>query len=374
METPARFESPQAVMQHALELAARGYGTVEPNPPVGAVLVDDDLRTLGVGWHQRYGGPHAEVHALHAAGEQARGATLFVTLEPCCHFGKTPPCAAAVIAAGVKRVVIGAVDPAPHVNGGGIIALQQAGLIVETGLLQDSAEALIAPFVQLTLRQQPWVHAKWAMTLDGKIAAHTGHSQWISGPASRAVVHQLRGRMDAIVTGIGTVLADDPLLTARPPGPRVATRVILDPHGRLPLTSQLVQTARVVPVLWVVSAEVAADVQARAPSAGIELWVATTTPEGRCDLSAVLAECGRRRWTHVLFECGGTLLGSLHDARRIDEVHAFIAPKLIGGQASPTPIGGKGLSAIPEQASLIDTHVEFLDGDIYVHGRVTPSR
>ncbi len=370
METLARFETPQAVMQYALQLAARGLGAVEPNPPVGAVLVDDELRTLGVGWHQRYGGPHAEVYAMNAAGEQARGATLFVTLEPCCHYGKTPPCADAVIAAGVKRVVIGAVDPAPHVNGGGISALKQAGVIVETGLLQSAAEALIAPFVQLTLHQQPWVHAKWAMTLDGKIAAHTGHSQWISGPASRAVVHQLRGRMDAIVSGIGTVLADDPLLTARPPGPRVATRVVLDPHGRLPLTSQLVRTAREVPVLWIVAAAASAELQERAASAGIELWVAPTDAAGRCDLAAVLAEFGRRRWTHVLFECGGTLLGSLHDTNRIDEVHAFIAPKLVGGQASPTPIGGQGLPAIPERASLIDPHVELLDGDVYLHGRV----
>ena len=241
----------EAMMRRALELAERGQGSVEPNPAVGAVIVNDSGQILGEGWHQVFGGPHAEVYTLAAAGHAARGATLFVTLEPCCHFGKTPPCSKALIAAGIRQVIVAMRDPAPHVDGGGIQELRDAGIDVEVGLLEREAMRLVAPFVQLTLNRRPWFHAKWAMTLDGKIASRTGQSQWITNEASRAVVHRLRGRMDAILVGIGTAIADDPLLTARPAGSRVATRIVIDSRLRIPPDSQLVRTVSQSPVLLI---------------------------------------------------------------------------------------------------------------------------
>lgn len=355
-------------MRHALSLGALGIGHVEPNPPVGAVIVDEELRELGSGYHQHYGGPHAEVYALAAAGESARGGTLFCTLEPCCHFGKTPPCSRAVIAAGIKRVVIAMADPAPHVDGGGIAELKAAGISVEVGLLEPEARQMTAPFVQLMTRQRPWVHAKWAMTLDGKIASRTGHSQWISNSQSRAVVHQLRGRMDAIVVGIGTALADDPQLTARPAGVRVATRVVIDSQARLPLSSQLVQTAADIPVICVTSTAASAERMECLRAAGVEVLQCAPDETGRPLVGEWLTELGQRKMTHVLVEGGGTLIGSLFDAQAIDEVHAFIAPKLLGGAQATTAIQGLGLESVPE-AGLRVLETQVLDGDIYVHGR-----
>lgn len=363
------FATETEVMRHALVLAARGVGHVEPNPPVGAVIVDEALQLLGEGWHQRFGGPHAEVFALQAAGERARGQTLFVTLEPCCHFGKTPPCSRAVIAAGIRRVVISEPDPARHVNGGGIAELRAAGIIVEIGLLEDHARRLTAPFVKLMTRGRPWVHAKWAMTLDGKIATHRGHSQWISGPESREVAHELRGRMDAIVVGIGTVLADDPQLTARPPGPRTATRIVIDSRARLPLTSKLVRTARDASVICFTTESAPADRVELLRAAGVEVISLPGDDRRQVPVTSWLDELGRRQQTNVLVEGGGRLLGSLFDAQEIDEVHAYIAPKLVGGDAAISPLSGTGLPFVPE-LGLIDRAVRLLGDDVYVHGRV----
>ena len=362
------FDTPQAAMQHALHLAKRGLGSVEPNPPVGAVLVDDAGRCVGEGWHQRFGGPHAEVYALEQAGNAARGATLYVTLEPCCHFGKTPPCSRAVIAAGVKRVVVAMSDPAPHVSGGGIAELRAAGITVDVGICEHEARILTAPFVRWVTERRPWVHAKWAMTLDGKIASRTGHSQWISGPSSRALVHELRGRMDAIVVGIGTVLADDPLLTARPPGPRIATRVVIDPHARLPLTSQLVQTARDVPVIWIISDAIDVTHTEAITRSGVECWRLQHDTQAGFDHRDWLDRLGQRSMTHVLIEGGGRLLGSLFDRNLLDEYHVFIAPKLVGGEAARSPLSGHGLEGIPSSPSLHQMTCTPLDGDFYLHG------
>ena len=234
-------------MARALELAARGEGFVEPNPMVGCVIARG-AEIIGEGWHRKFGGPHAEVEALHVAGTRARGATLYVTLEPCCHQGKTPPCTDAILASGLGRVVVAQRDPFPAVAGGGIERLRQAGLAVEVGLREAEARRLNAPYLKLTESGRPWVIAKWAMTLDGKLASRTGDSRWISNEASRAIVHQLRGRVDAIVVGRGTAGQDDPLLTARPAGPRVATRIVLDTRASLASDSQLVTTAGEAPV------------------------------------------------------------------------------------------------------------------------------
>lgn len=361
------FSDDTAAMQRALNLARLGRGTVEPNPCVGAVLVDDQGQLLAEGWHERFGGPHAEVNAL-ARCRDPRGATLYVTLEPCSHFGKTPPCVQAVIAAGIKRVVVGAIDPNPLVSGQGIAQLQAAGVAVETGLCKDEAERLIAPFRRLMQSQRPWVHAKWAMSWDGKLAARTGHSQWISNAASRQVVHTLRGQMDAIVVGIGTALADNPQLTARPPGPRRALRVVVDSRGRLPLESELVRTAREVPVLIATTAACPIDHRDQLANSGVEVLELPSGADGRVSLAALLSELGRRQCTHVLMEGGGGLLGTAFDGGLVDEVHVFVAPKIVGGAAAISPVAGLGRSEIPVGPTLEHVTWQAIGDDLYLHG------
>jgi len=352
-------------MLRALELAARGEGCVEPNPMVGAVLVRDD-QIVGEGWHQEFGGPHAEAVALEAAGDDARGATLHVTLEPCCHTGKTPPCADAVIAAGVARVVVATGDPFPQVDGGGIAKLEAAGIECEVGDCQAEANALLAPYLKLTSTGRPWVIAKWAMTLDGKIATRTGSSKWISGTESRDIVQQLRGRVDAIVVGGGTAQADDPLLTARPPGPRVATRIVL---GDVCPDSKLAQTIDDAPLLVVLRVPPVNGQYDWLQSAGGELLVLEADSRQQ-QITHLLDELGSRQMTNVLVEGGGQLLGAFFDANAIDEVRAFIAPKLVGGGESPSPIAGHGIELMPAALGLLDTQIEVVGTDVYVRGRI----
>jgi diaminohydroxyphosphoribosylaminopyrimidine deaminase/5-amino-6-(5-phosphoribosylamino)uracil reductase len=343
-------------MTQALSLAERGRGYVEPNPLTGAVIVRDG-RPVGEGWHQRFGQAHAEVNALAVAGEAARGATLYVTLEPCCHFGKTPPCTDAVIRAGVSRVVAAMSDPFPQVAGKGTELLRQAGVAVEMGVCEVAARRLNAPYLKLLAKGRPYVHAKWAMTLDGKIATRSGDSKWISNEASRRRVHELRGRMDAIIVGIGTVLADDPQLTARPPGPRTPVRVVLDRSGRTPVLSNLAQTARKTPT-WIVTA---CEPAAKLHTLGCEVL---NIP----DVPALLDEMGRRRMTNVLVEGGAGVFGSFLDAVEIDEVHVFIAPRLAGGKAAKMPIGGLGVDRIADALALAEWRAEMVEDDVYLHG------
>src|SRR5437667_85701 len=240
------FASDEHWMRRALDLAERGRGYVEPNPLVGAVVVRAE-QVVGEGWHQRYGEAHAEVNALAAAGEAARGATLYVTLEPCCHHGKTPPCTDAVLRAGIRRVVAAMLDPFPEVAGRGAALLRAAGLTVDFGPGEAEARRQNAPYLKLLATGRSYVHAKWAMSLDGKIATATGDSKWISGEASRRRVHELRGCMDAIVIGGGTARADDPLLTVRPPGPRTPARIVLSSTGALSPESRLVKSVAEAP-------------------------------------------------------------------------------------------------------------------------------
>ena len=358
-------------MRHALALAARGRGFVEPNPMVGAVVLDAGGRLAGEGWHQKFGGPHAEVFALSSAGERARDGTLIVTLEPCCHHGKTPPCTDAVLRAGIARVVVAMADPFPKVAGGGLTILRAAGIEVHVGLCETDALALNAPYLKLLRTGRPWVHLKWAMTLDGKIATRTGDSKWISGEESRRRVHELRGRMDAIIVGRGTVIADDPLLTARPPGARTPARVVVSASGELPERCQLRATARAIgseagPVIVYTTN---ADKLAGWAADGAEV----VALGGEGSLDAVLADLGRRRFTNVLIEGGAGLLGSAFDERVGDEFHVFVAPKLIGGTASLTPVGGLGLPQMADAAAL--DRVTFAPSvtDVYIHGFAPPS-
>ncbi len=327
-------------MRRALELAARGLGWVEPNPMVGAVIARGG-RLIAEGYHRRFGGPHAEVEAIEAAGTAGRavaGAEMYVSLEPCCHTGKTPPCTEAIRAAGIRRVFIAMADPYQQVAGRGIAALRAAGMGVEVGLCGEAAAELNAPFIKRVRTGLPWVIAKWAQTVDGAIATPTGDSRWISGEASRRLVHRLRGRVDVIACGIGTALADDPQLTARDVDPRrTARRLVFDPQLRLPDNAKLLDDLPAVPLTLAVSPEVIAaappklkDFAAR----GVELL-----PLGRPDsqgdgpwaLRPVFeALVERHGVTNVLIEGGGRLMGSLYRQGLIDQCLVFIAPKLMG--------------------------------------------
>ncbi|MCL4200884.1 MAG: bifunctional diaminohydroxyphosphoribosylaminopyrimidine deaminase/5-amino-6-(5-phosphoribosylamino)uracil reductase RibD [Pirellulaceae bacterium] len=358
----------QQAMARALELAARGQGHVEPNPMVGCVIVADG-QIVGEGWHRRFGGPHAEREALDQAGAAAAGATMYVTLEPCCHHGKTPPCTDAILQSAVRRVVVAHRDPFPQVDGGGIGRLQAAGIEVETGLMAAESRELNAPYLKLVCRGRPWVIAKWAMTLDGKLAARSGDSRWISGESSRRRVHLLRGRMDAILVGAGTVAADNPSLTARPSGARTPVRIVLDSRAALPTDSQLVRTAREVPVLVVAGPQPPEENCRRLRDAGCEVWIGQADDPGQ-RLSELLDELGRRRTTNLLVEGGSQVLGNLFDAGLIDEVHVFVAAKLVGGAAAPSPLAGRGLEQMAQAIRLPRPEIEILDGDVYLHGRL----
>jgi diaminohydroxyphosphoribosylaminopyrimidine deaminase/5-amino-6-(5-phosphoribosylamino)uracil reductase len=358
-----------AMMRRAIELASRGEGHVEPNPLVGAVVVaaGTEGRVVAEAWHAAFGGPHAEAAALAAAGDEARGGTLYVTLEPCCHHGKTPPCTDAIINAGIARVVVAAEDPFPEVAGGGFAALRQAGIAVEQGLLAAEARRLTAPFRKLTTTGKPWVIAKWAMSLDGHVAARPGEDRWISSPESRALVHALRGRCDAIAVGIGTVLADDPLLTPRPAGLRRPLRIVFDSQARLPLETALVRTARDAAVLVAVGPEAPADRMAALQAAGCEIWQGRGADAGE-RLHALLLDLGTRRLTNMLVEGGPTVLTTLFAAGEVDEVWTFVAPKLFGaGDGQHTE---RQLPLMADAPPLEIEDVSHPGGDIFIRGLV----
>jgi diaminohydroxyphosphoribosylaminopyrimidine deaminase/5-amino-6-(5-phosphoribosylamino)uracil reductase len=354
-------------MTLALREAEKGRGSVEPNPMVGAVVVHDG-QLVGLGHHARFGSPHAEVAALSQAGEAARCATLYVTLEPCCHHGKTPPCTGAIIESGVARVVAAMRDPFPAVDGGGVAALRAAGIAVELGLQGVAAAELNAPYLKRVSTGLPYVTAKWAMTLDGKTATASGDSQWISSEGSRALVHKLRARMDAIVVGIGTALADDPLLTARPPGPRTPVRIVLDSRAVLPTTSRLVRTAREVPVLVAVTDEAPGDRTRVLQDAGCELLVVPGPAPVR--VLPLLRELGRRGMTNVLVEGGGRVLGSFLDEGQVDEVDIYIAPILEAGDHALTPARGRGSGKMSQALRLGRVVTELVEGDVRLKGIV----
>lgn len=354
-------------LRHALALAAQGRGAVEPNPLVGSLVLAADGRLAGQGFHEKFGDPHAEVNALMEAGEAARGGTLYVTLEPCCHFGKTPPCTDSVVRSGVRRVVVAMQDPFPKVAGGGIAILRKAGLEVTVGMCEAEARRLNAPYLKLLRTGKPWVIAKWAMTLDGKIATRTGDSKWISGEESRRRVHELRGRVDAILVGGGTVKADNPLLTARPSGPRTAVRVVVSGSANLPSNCQLRETASTTPVI--VATTEGNRISLRSwTEVGAEV-IELPANEALISPDALLQELGRRRMTNVLVEGGARLFGSFLDARAINEAWVFVAPRLIGGTAAPSAVGGAGVEKIAGALQTADVQVEQIGDDVLMMAR-----
>ena len=357
-------------MKNALELAARARGRTSPNPMVGAVVVKEG-QVVGRGYHQRAGTPHAEVHALREAGEKARGATLYVTLEPCCHHGRTGPCTEAVIGAGIRRVVLAMTDPNPLVSGGGVKKLRDAGIEVATGVLEEDARVLNEVFIKYITTGLPFIVAKAAVSLDGKIATRSGKSKWITGPEARAYGHQLRDWYDAILVGIGTVLADDPSLTARPAGGRGRdpVRVVLDSQARLPLQARVLnQDSRAPTVLAVTGRASPARVDALR-QAGAEVLVVNEGP--RVDLAELVRALGQRGITSVLLEGGAGVHGSALSAGMVDKVAWFVAPKIIGGREAPGPVGGPGVEDPSEAAELERVRVSRLGADIYIEGYVT---
>ncbi len=327
-------------MRAALALAARGLGTVWPNPAVGCVIVRDG-RVVGRGWTQPGGRPHAETEALARAGDQARGATAYVSLEPCSHHGRTPPCADALIRAGIARCVIACEDPDPRVAGAGLKRLREAGMAVDTGVCTEEAYELNRGFFTRILRDRPLVTLKAATTLDGRIATHGGESQWITGAAARARGHALRANHDAILVGIGTALADDPALTCRLPGleGRSPVRIVVDGRLRLPLTSALVRTAKETPT-WIVVMEGHDERRAAVlRDCGVELIVVPADAAGRPDLFAAMRAFAGRGLTRVLVEGGAALAASLLRADLVDRIEWFRAACLIGGDGVPAVLG-----------------------------------
>jgi diaminohydroxyphosphoribosylaminopyrimidine deaminase / 5-amino-6-(5-phosphoribosylamino)uracil reductase len=365
-------------MYKALELAQLGLGRVEPNPMVGCVLVKDG-RLIAEGYHPYYGGPHAERAAVQQAlqtgkADQLAGCTAYVTLEPCCHHGKTPPCSDLLVESGVARVVVASLDPFTQVSGKGVQQLREAGIRVDVGVLQPEAEELNAAYFKRILQGHPWVIAKWAMSLDGRIATSTGNSQWISGDLSRQKVHRLRSRVDAIVVGSRTALADDPLLTARcgdgEAPHRVAQRVVIDSRLAIRCESQLAQTANQYPTLIWSGPEADAEKAKALRSLGCRVEISShPLPKDRLEqlLRFLVDEHGA---TNILVEGGGGILGALFDLKQIDECHVFIAPKIIGGQKAVSPIAGLGIPTIAEGPQCTNVHFEPSGDDVYCQCRV----
>ena len=400
--------SDEKYMRYALELAAQGQGHVEPNPMVGCVLVREN-QIIGHGFHQRFGGPHAEVNALDSIGSlvdsdarsteamklvgpvdssanDAVGATAYVTLEPCSHFGKTGPCCDTLIKAKVARVVVACRDPNPLVAGQGLKRLEEAGIEVELGVLESQARSVMAPYLKRVEQSKPWIVAKWAMTMDGSIATSTGDSKWISSSQSRQLVHQLRDRVDAVMVGIGTALADDPMLNARlnvqttsenqaealPSGTFLAARspalrVVVDSMARVELDSKLVTTAKEIPTMIAVGPDADPLKLEKLVSLGCTLFSHPSRDHNE-RLEALLTRLAEQQITNVLVEGGGKLLGSLHDLNQIDEVHCFLGPKIVGGTGA-SPVQGSGLDLIKDSTQLSIQAVQQVQDDVYIVAR-----
>jgi diaminohydroxyphosphoribosylaminopyrimidine deaminase / 5-amino-6-(5-phosphoribosylamino)uracil reductase len=364
----------RAHLRRALELAEGGRGRVSPNPLVGAVLVRDG-ETVGEGFHAELGGPHAEVAALEdcrARGHEPSGATLYLTLEPCAHEGRQPPCTDAIVAAGVGRVVIASEDPSEKASGRGPGILRDEGIEVELANGEEAAAArlLNQPFRKHSRTSRPLVVLKSAISLDGRVATAGGDSRWISGEASRALAHRWRAECDAVCVGIGTALADDPLLTARPPTDHVGqpTRVVFDSEARLPLDSRLVGSVAKAPLLVIAAPAAPAARTEALQNAGAEVMVCDGDPQAR--VAAALAELGRRAVTSMLLEGGPTLAGSFLDAGEVDELRLFIAPIVLGGAGARPLAGGEGAPLIADATPALSLDWERSDGDLLVRARL----
>ncbi len=359
-------------MGAALQRGARGVPS--PNPHVGAVVVNGG-QVVGAGHHERAGEEHAEVSALRDAAGRSAGATLYVTLEPCNHQGRTPPCTDAILAAKIARVVIGCRDPNPHVTGGCGEKLRAAGVRVDIGCCEPEARRLVAPWTKFVTSGVPYVSLKLALSLDGRIAARTGASKWVTGPEARARVHVLRAAYDAVIVGIGTALADDPRLTVREaPGPS-PLRVVFDTRLRLPLGGKLVQTARDVPTWVICTTDAPSSAEEQLIERGVEVLRAPPSAEGRIDPLAGLRMLGARGVVAALIEGGAELAGSCLAGQVVDELHAFIAPILLGPRGRPGAVDWAGPATPAEAPAIVDPQWEVCGHDAHVWGPLRyPSR
>jgi diaminohydroxyphosphoribosylaminopyrimidine deaminase/5-amino-6-(5-phosphoribosylamino)uracil reductase len=360
-------------LQRSIELAQFGLGRVHPNPMVGAVIVRDGA-VLGEGWHEECGGPHAEVNAIAAAGAgtDLAGTTLYVSMEPCCHHGKTPPCTDAILAAGITRVVVASDDPSAKAAGRGLGILRDEGVEVDVAgdEVADRARLVNQAFRKHARTGRPWVLFKSAMTLDGKVATRTGDSQWISDASSRARAHRWRASVDAVAVGIGTALADDPQLTARVEGVHHQPRhVVFDATARLPMESQLVQAAPQLPLTVVVTRAARRSATESLELAGADVIVATGENEPARVRSA-LDQLGALGVTSILLEGGPHLAGAFLDAGEVDEVRLFLAPLLLGGRAARDPLEGEGVERISEAIRALTLDCERVADDLLISARL----
>ncbi len=353
-------------MRRAIELARNGTGWTNPNPLVGAVIVKDG-EIIGEGWHHKYGELHAEREALKdclARGNDPAGADIFVTLEPCCHFGKQPPCTQALVEAGIKRVFVGSRDPNPLVHGKGNAFLRENGIEVTEDFLREECDALNPIFFYYVTTKMPYVALKYAMTADGKIATKTGASKWITGEAARAYVHELRSRYAAILCGIGTVLADDPMLNCRMEGGNNPLRIICDSNLRIPLESKIVKSAKEIPAIIVCDDKADFAKRNSLDQAGLEVLTLSSGKTGKIDLSELMKVLGERKIDSVLIEGGGQINFSALEAGIVNKIYAFIAPKLFGGSAAKSPVAGEGIAGVEEAFKFGLSKISRLGDDI----------
>lgn len=353
-------------MQRALELAKNGEGRVSPNPMVGAVIVKGG-KIIGEGYHMQYGGPHAEVNAFLNATENVEGATIYVTLEPCCHFGKTPPCVNAIIENKISRVVVGALDPNPLVAGKGVNILKNKGIEVITGVLEEDCKKINEIFMKYILTKKPFVIMKAAMTLDGKITSYSGNSKWITGDAARGEVHKLRNKVSGIMVGIGTVLSDNPELTCRMDGGKNPIRIIVDSTLRIPLDAKVIGT-KSDSLTIVVTTEKADEEKINIlKNKGVEILIIKER-NGRVDLQSLMEKLGKLKIDSILLEGGSTLNFSALEEKIVDKVQFYIAPKIIGGETSKTPVGGGGISLLTDAFKIKDLSFSKIGEDILIEG------
>jgi len=353
-------------MCRALTLARKGVGCTSPNPCVGAVVVKNG-RVLGEGWHRSVGGPHAEIVALEEAGNAARSATLYITLEPCCTWGRTPPCTDAILLSGIRRVVVGATDPNPRHHGRGFQRLQRGGLRVTRGVLERECEDLNRAWNHWIVERTPWVIAKWAMSLDGKMATTTGESRWISSPQSRRRAHEFRSHADAVLVGIETLLSDDPALNVRLPGyaGRQPRRIVLDHWARTPLGSRVMRDKRARPWIFVGPAAPHGAVR-KLEAAGARIF---RMPKAY-DLDFVLKALGREEITRLLVEGGGRILGSFFLQKRVHEARVFMAPMVLGGAKARKAVAGAGVARWRDSVALGHIDLQKVGCDLLATGRI----
>ncbi|MDU6876621.1 bifunctional diaminohydroxyphosphoribosylaminopyrimidine deaminase/5-amino-6-(5-phosphoribosylamino)uracil reductase RibD [Clostridium tepidum] len=364
------MENHNFYMKKALNLAEKGEGKVNPNPKVGAIVVKDN-KIIGQGYHKYFGGPHAEVYALREAGENAEGATIYVTLEPCSHYGKTPPCTEAIIKAGISKAVIAMTDPNPLVEGNGVEFLKRNGIEVVTGIMEKESKKLNEVFIKYITKKEPFVVLKTASTLDGKIATKTGESKWITGEESRYRVHKIRNDLSGIMVGIETIIKDNPILTTRIEGGKIPKAIIVDSNLRIPLESKILKTFNERDIyIATTNKHKNSSKKNTLENLGAKVLEFEENEEGKVPLKKLIKYLGSEEIDSILLEGGGTLNFSALKEKIVDKVMCFIAPKIMGGQDSKNMIGGNGIESLQDIFKLKNLKVEKIGEDILVEGYI----